>query len=586
MFSLFFRRRFFAVVLQRNAIASIGEIARLLMQRLEMNAAPVAQQPRDPVAQPRPRRGFPRGIAVAFALALAAGTAAGGCDEKDTSPPDGMSPDGGTTMCASQACKTNEVCSLGRCTSTICQLEEQKRPPSMLGCLFYTLDVDNVTADASLASSVLVTNPSNTLATVQLQQRNALDHLWTPIRLVTLGEYEAARIVLPPSRATGEVGLAVATALQITSDTPIVAAHVQSDDEVENAGSSGGTFLLPAHVLGLRYMTMSYPQDDTGKVATTVGGRKGAAQIILVGTADGTKVDFTVSNHADLDERGGTPVLGRGKSTSLTLNDGDVFQIFSVSNGDDLTGSQVVSDRPVAVFSGNISTTYGREAPGINSPDMAHEQMLPTALWGTEYVTASLPPQARTCDGFFDPPGATRVRVLAGQDDTFVDFELPPGVTIDGGRTSAPSYHLDAGELVELTVAGGSVRVTSTRPAMVTEGLDCEASLSGAIATASLLTYLRFATLPHFDQMLALVRQAGDTVALDGFMISDAEFVPAGGGFEVAHVPVPPCPGAQGACPHELAGRFGVALRGMDVLSSYAMTAPTWVCDMATGCVD
>src|SRR6185369_6462303 len=40
-----------------------------------------------------------------------------------------------------------EVCSLGRCTSRACQAEEQRATPSFLGCLFYTLPVDNVTSE-------------------------------------------------------------------------------------------------------------------------------------------------------------------------------------------------------------------------------------------------------------------------------------------------------------------------------------------------------------------------------------------------------------------------------------------------------
>jgi hypothetical protein len=31
-------------------------------------------------------------------------------------------------------------------------------------------------------------------------------------------------------------------------------------------------------------------------------------------------------------------------------------------------------------------------------------------------------------------------------------------------------------------------------------------------------------------------------------------------------------------CTHHLAGKFGLTLRGMDVLTSYALTAPTWPC--------
>ena len=40
-------------------------------------------------------------------------------------------------------------------------------------------------------------------------------------------------------------------------------AQIQSDDSDENAQSSGGTMLLPVHVLGSHYLVMTYPQAQT-----------------------------------------------------------------------------------------------------------------------------------------------------------------------------------------------------------------------------------------------------------------------------------------------------------------------------------
>ena len=43
-------------------------------------------------------------------------------------------------------------------------------------------------------------------------------------------------------------------------------------------------------------------------------------------------------------------------------------------------------------------------------------------------------------------------------------------------------------------------------------------------------------------------------------------------------MPLPLCPMASGVCVHHLEGTFGMTIRGMDVVCSYAWTAPTWVC--------
>jgi len=88
---------------------------------------------------------------------------------------------------------------------------------------------------------------------------------------------------------------------------------------------------------------------------------------------------------------------------------------------------------------------------------------------------------------------------------------------------------------------------------------------------------LTFAVLPWFDQIAAVARKQGDPVMLDDSPIPDAQFTSAGDGYEVARVSLLNCPSSQGACVHRLqGGPFGVTVRGMDVLASYALTMPAW----------
>jgi hypothetical protein len=499
--------------------------------------------------------------------------------------------DGGPTGVVTE-CGPDQVCSLGRCTSRSCQAEEQKPSLSLIGCAFYTLEVDNVTSESAATSSVLVANPGDTAATVQLLQRNPIDHAWRPIALQAVAPGGAARIALPMSHSTGEGGLGVGVALQLTSNAPITAAHIQSDDSTESAMSTGGTLLLPVRVLGFHYMAVTYPQLPTPKLIQTPGGRRGAGQVIIVGTVDDTTVTFTASGTSHLDEASGTPKLGPGEAFKLTLNDGDIYQIFSDLDGDDLTGSTIDADQPVAVFSGNMSTTYGGSHTGINSPDMAHEQLLPVPLWGTDYVATLLPPQVGDCEGVLGLPDAGIFRLVAIEDDTEIHIDAPAGVIyldMTAGPTTLTGsiMLLGAGEARSLVVAGGSFRATSNKRFLITQGMDCEPTIASAVPTKSMLTDLRFAVLPQFDQMIAVVRHTGVSVMLDEAPIDGSLFNPAGGDFEVALVPLSGCQPSAGACAHHLAGQFGMAVRGMDVLSSYEWTAPTWVCDIDTpGCVD
>jgi hypothetical protein len=482
-----------------------------------------------------------------------------------------------------EECVSGLACSRGRCTTLTCANVEAQ-PNTFLGCRFYTLQVDNVGSENSGTSSVLVTNPGPTEVTVNLEERG--NGGWMPVQTATIAPVQSQRIPLPPRLFEGG-GYGPRAALRVSTDNPVTAEHIQGDDAAETASSSGGTMLLPVQALGRRYMAITYPQADEPKIDQTSGSRGGAGQVIILGTEDMTHAVFQVSATASLGDPGGAPPRPPGGSFDINLSDGDFYQIFSIAEGDDLTGSLITSDQAVAVFSGNISTTYGQNATGINTPDMAHEQLLPETSWGTRFIAAALPPQAKVCDSVLGVPGASLWRIVAARDGTTVQFDAPAGVV--GTPPLGPGVSLAAGGVFETIVAGGSFTVTASGPVQVMQGIDCEPTLSAAInATAPMLTDLRFPVLPNFDQLASIVRPAGAPITLDEAVVPDAMFAAAGGGFEVAQIPLPGCPSTNVVCTHHLAGEFGITLRGMDVVCSYALTAPTWIycADPTTpGCV-
>ena len=72
-------------------------------------------------------------------------------------------------------------------------------------------------------------------------------------------------------------------------------AQIQSDDVNRDAQSSGGTMLLPAHVLGTHYMVMTYPQEQTPEIASLTGSPSGAGRLLIVGTQPETMVTVKLS---------------------------------------------------------------------------------------------------------------------------------------------------------------------------------------------------------------------------------------------------------------------------------------------------
>jgi hypothetical protein len=463
-------------------------------------------------------------------------------------------------------CSAEGGCSDGRCVSPDCATVERERK-TFAGCRFYTVAPSNVASDADARTSFLITNPGSQSAIVSLEQR--VNGSWQPEVPMTVSAGGTVRMPVAGVQVGEGGGQQEKGGLRLSSDRPVTVAQIQSDDVNRDAQSSGGTMLLPVNVLGTHYMVMTYPQAQTPEIASLTGSPSGAGRLLIVGTQPETMVTLKLSPTSSGVVFGTLPSLSAGAGyTTLPLGDGEVFQVLSGNPGDDLSGTEITTSQPVAVFSGNMTTTYGRTADNLHSPDMAHEQMPPVFAWSHNYVAAALPPQQGACDTLLGQSGASLWRLVVASDRR-------SQVDIVGPSESIFSGELEPGEVMQLTRVG-DFYVTSKEPLLMTQGIDCEPSLSLAISADKSLDDLTFAVLPFFDQVAAVARKGKNVVTLDGVVIPDSMFTPAGGGFEVARVPLPDCAPSLQVCTHRLHGLHGMTMRGMDIASSYALTAPAW----------
>ena len=60
--------------------------------------------------------------------------------------------------------------------------------------------------------------------------------------------------------------------------------------------------------------------------------------------------------------------------------------LFQIRSDEDLTGTYIRSNFPIAVFAGNEFTAIGVDRMG----DHLVEQMIPITAWGTEYIMMSV----------------------------------------------------------------------------------------------------------------------------------------------------------------------------------------------------
>jgi IgGFc binding protein len=567
------------------------------------------------VAQPRPTTSHTATVAVVVACVLALGCSGGGPSTiADGGPSDGPD-DGASSVDASpearplvchlarvcdgskirvcvdgqpgdvvDECTGLEVCSLGRCTSALCQVAEMDRS-SFIGCFFPLFQPENVFGDEDQPTSVLIANASSTVASVSIERRVQTDDnvppVWQPLASqLSVPPKQAGRFTVTGAQLRGAALRPIA--IRVFSTAPITVLVVHSDDRApEKTTSSGGTMVLPMQALGQHYRVMTYPQLLTPDVLEVGGGQNGAGRFAVVATQPGTVITLQLPPGATALAGLDTGTIDSRGPVVIPLNDeGMVIHVRSDTEGVDLSRTDIKANFPVAVFSGNITTAYGRIAPGPYTPDMAHEQMPPVRAWSKSYLAAELPPQAGVCGSLLNPdaePGSTAIwRIIAAEDETLVSFAAPPSVL---GLPPSPIV-LNRTDVAELVVTGGSFEVTGTKPVLVTQGIDCEPSLSLAVPTEHQLGEFPFAVLPNFDHLLAVVRLPGALVSLDDVALSSDKFTRVGG-FEIAQISIDSCPFTSLACPHRLSGAFGATLRGMDVLASFALTPIT-----SKGCAD
>ena len=201
--------------------------------------------------------------------------------------------------------------------------------------------------------------------------------------------------------------------------------HITSEDEITVYGLNRVPFTtdaflgLPTDILGTNHVNVGY------------GGSFGS-QFGIVASEDNTTVTITPTVSAS----------GRtaGVPYPVQLDQGNAYQLRA---GGDLSGTRIVSDKPVAVFGGHNCANI---PANFSFCDHIVEQLPPVSTWGTAFVT--FPLATRT--------GGDTFRITASEDVT--------SVQIDGGTVAT----LNSGEYYESILVAPS-RITSDKPVLVTQ---------------------------------------------------------------------------------------------------------------------
>jgi hypothetical protein len=293
--------------------------------------------------------------------------------------------------------------------------------------------------------------------------------------------------------------------------------HVTATGNVAIYGFAYQTFAtdaylaLPISVLGSNYMITTYPTQNPGSLFFH-------SEFSVVAPQNGTVLTIVPSVTTQ-----GHPA---GVPYTVTLNQGDVYELMDQTPGNDLTGTLVNSNLPVAVFDGND----GADIPNPNyfAANSLVEQAWPVADWGTQFVTEPL--ATRSNGDLF--------KIVAYNNGTLVAINGTVVATLNAGQSYqqqlTASAVITATQPVNVTqYSNSSTWDNSTGdPFMMTVppiGTYDSAYIVGAPQVGFPLNYINL-TVPN---------SAVGSILLNGSAIPAASFSPIGAsGYSGAQIPI------------------------------------------------
>ena len=201
-----------------------------------------------------------------------------------------------------------------------------------------------------------------------------------------------------------------------------MAVHIISNDDIAVYGmnhklwSSEAFMALPVGILGTEYRTLNYPTSYPTSGVTP-------GEFWIVAVADTTNITITPRAATRMKSQPGVPI-------KVFMNKGDVYLVQGnpIDGQNDLTGSIIESDQPIAVLSGHVRTEIPKGFNNVNSNtgsrDHLVEQLPPVSAWGdsaliVRYQSATLPDLVRVVsseDGNVISVNGTIVKTLQAGD--------------------------------------------------------------------------------------------------------------------------------------------------------------------------
>jgi len=407
--------------------------------------------------------------------------------------------------------------------------------------------------DAGIARLTLPTSSGRQF--IAVFQRNFDNQGVTPALFLSADEFTTGEVEIPGLSFADEfviqpglvtrVDLPPAVLLDGTDNILDRGVSIMADSDFTVYGLNQKQFTtdayaaLPVEAFGTRHRAMCF---------TDLGFANNRSQFSVVASEDDTLVTIVPSSTTS-----GRPA---GQPYTITLDRLEVYTLRGDSSGDDLTGSVLVSSKPVGLFSGQSCANV---PIGTGFCDHLCQQIPRSNAWGQTAITVPL---------------ATRrfgdlIRVLASEDNTTVMAVFEDG--------TSQEFVLNAGQFAD-DIQTGVTQFVADRPILVAQyslgsqfdGVPSDPFMMLVPPAEQFLDRYTFATPDNFDvHFVNVVAEASDAfsgaVVLDGAPVSAGVFA-AVEGTTLAYATLQI---SEGSHTMVAPNRFGISVYGFAADDSY-----------------
>ena len=173
--------------------------------------------------------------------------------------------------------------------------------------------------------------------------------------------------------------------------------YFDQEKGISLTANSDKVTVIGLHMSLFRYISESYfalpivkLKDDYVYYGVSVprpviySGEQVDSSILIVGTEDNTAMKFVVTHSANVSMGNAITNLVPDRQYSFVVHK---MQTVYIGSLDDLSGTKIITDKPISVLSGH---ECGDVPSDVSFCNYLIEQIPPTALWGKEYYTAPL----------------------------------------------------------------------------------------------------------------------------------------------------------------------------------------------------